>query len=223
MPQRLKLRCLNVVLIGTFVALCLACGGDPEDPPPGSIWEKLCGDWVSDPIPLTDGDRVDGTPVHAWATWRVFQIDRKQRGDCGDLAFLERVFHKLLLNFTWWVNRKDAEGRNIFQGGFLGLDNIGVFDRSAPLPTGGFINQADGTSWMAMYCLNLMRIALELALHNPVYEDVATKFFEHFLGIARAMTQMGGDGTGDGLWDEGDGFYYDKLILPDGQMRPLKV
>ena len=106
----------------------------------------------------------------------------------GDLAFLERVFHKLLLNFTWWVNRKDTEGRNVFQGGFLGLDNIGVFDRSAPLPTGGYINQADGTSWMAMYCLNLMRIALELAQHNHVYEDIATKFFEHFLYIAEAMT-----------------------------------
>ena len=131
-------------------------------------------------------------PVHAWATWRVFQIDRKQRraknpDDPGDLAFLERVFHKLMLNFTWWVNRKDAQGRNIFQGGFLGLDNIGVFDRSAPLPTGGYINQADGTSWMAMYSLNLMRIALELALHNKVYEDIATKFFEHFLGIAAAI------------------------------------
>ena len=133
-------------------------------------------------------------PVHAWAAWRVFQIDRKQRGDGGDLAFLERVFHKLMLNFTWWVNRKDAEGRNIFQGGFLGLDNIGVFDRSAPLPTGGYINQADGTSWMAMYCLNLMRIALELAQHNHVYEDIATKFFEHFLHIAEAMTNIGGDG-----------------------------
>jgi hypothetical protein len=162
-------------------------------------------------------------PVHAWATWRVFQIDRKQRGDCGDLAFLERLFHKLMLNFTWWVNRKDAQGRNIFQGGFLGLDNIGVFDRSAPLPTGGFINQADGTSWMAMYCLNLMRIALELALHNPVYEDVATKFFEHFLHIAEAMTNIGGDGKGVGLWDEEDQFYYDELILPDGRMIKLRV
>jgi hypothetical protein len=164
-------------------------------------------------------------PVHAWATWRVFQIDRKQRGDCGDLAFLERVFHKLMLNFTWWVNRKDAQGRNVFQGGFLGLDNIGVFDRSAPLPTGGFLNQADGTSWMAMYCLNLMRIALELALHNPVYEDVATKFFEHFLHIAEAMTCIGGDGHehGVGLWDEEDGFYYDELNLPDGRMTKLKV
>jgi mannosylglycerate hydrolase MGH1-like protein len=160
-------------------------------------------------------------PVHAWATWRVFQIDRKRRGDCGDLEFLERVFHKLMLNFTWWVNRKDAQGRNIFQGGFLGLDNIGVFDRSAPLPTGGVINQSDGTAWMAMYCLNLMRIALELARHNRVYEDVATKFFEHFLHIAEAMTDVGGKGVG--LWDEEDGFYYDQLNLPDGRMHKLKV
>ena len=165
-------------------------------------------------------------PVHAWATWRVFQMDRerrKERGDsgAGDLAFLERVFHKLMLNFTWWVNRKDAQGRNIFQGGFLGLDNIGVFDRSAPLPTGGFINQADGTSWMAMYSLNLMRIALELARHNPVYEDIATKFFEHFLHIAEAMNNIGESGIG--LWDEQDEFYYDVLNLPDGRMVPLKV
>jgi hypothetical protein len=162
-------------------------------------------------------------PVHAWATWRVFQIDRRQRGDCGDLVFLERVFHKLMLNFTWWVNRKDAQGRNIFQGGFLGLDNIGVFDRSSELPTGGFINQADGTSWMAMYCVNLMRIALELALHNHVYEDIATKFFEHFLHIAEAMTNIGGDERGVGLWDEEDQFYYDELNLPDGRMLKLKV
>jgi hypothetical protein len=165
-------------------------------------------------------------PVHAWAAWRVFQIDRKQRrkawrDDPGDLAFLERVFHKLMLNFTWWVNRKDAAGRNIFQGGFLGLDNIGVFDRSAPLPTGGYINQSDGTSWMAMYSLNLMRIALELALHNHVYEDIATKFFEHFLCIAEAMTNIGGHGIG--LWDDDDGFYYDVLNLPSGQTMPLKV
>jgi hypothetical protein len=163
-------------------------------------------------------------PVHAWATWRVFQIDRKQRReqspeDPGDLAFLERVFHKLLLNFTWWVNRKDAQGRNIFQGGFLGLDNIGVFDRSAPLPTGGHINQADGTSWMAMYCLNLMRIALELARQNPVYQDIATKFFEHFLHIAEAINSD----EGMGLWNEEDEFYYDELRLPDGREVPLKV
>jgi hypothetical protein len=165
-------------------------------------------------------------PVHAWATWRVFQIDRKQRraarpGDPGDLAFLERVFHKLMLNFTWWVNRKDAEGRNIFQGGFLGLDNIGVFDRSAPLPTGGFINQADGTAWMAMYSLSLMRIALELARHNPTYEDIATKFFEHFLHIVEAMNNVGDEGLG--LWDETDAFYYDVLNVPEGGMTPLKV
>ncbi len=160
-------------------------------------------------------------PVHAWAAWRVFQIDRKQRGDAGDLAFLERVFHKLMLNFTWWVNRKDAQGHNVFQGGFLGLDNIGVFDRSRPLPTGGWINQSDGTSWMAMYSLNLMRIALELALHNPVYQDIATKFFEHFLHIAEAMTNVGDQGVG--LWNEADQFYYDELILPDGSIVPLKV
>ncbi|MFM8219627.1 MAG: MGH1-like glycoside hydrolase domain-containing protein, partial [Planctomycetaceae bacterium] len=161
-------------------------------------------------------------PVHAWAAWRVFQIDRKQRGDRGDIDFLERIFHKLMLNFTWWVNRKDATGRNIFQGGFLGLDNIGVFNRSDPLPTGGFINQADGTSWMAMYCLNLMRIALELALSNRVYEDVATKFFEHFLHIAQAMTSLGGPATG-GLWDPTDEFYYDALQLPHGQSIMLRV
>jgi len=164
-------------------------------------------------------------PVHGWAAWRVFQIDRKQRrarhpNDPGDLAFLESVFHKLMLNFTWWVNRKDAAGRNIFQGGFLGLDNIGVFDRSAPLPTGGYISQSDGTSWMAMFCLNLMRIALELAKQNHVYEDIATKFFEHFLQIAEAMTTAG---EGIGLWDETDQFFYDVLNLPNGQMIPLKV
>jgi hypothetical protein len=169
-------------------------------------------------------------PVHAWAAWRVFQIDRNHRRaggrspeDCGDLAFLERVFHKLLLNFTWWVNRKDAQGRNVFQGGFLGLDNIGVFDRSSPLPTGGYINQADGTAWMAMYSLNLMRIALALALHNRAYEDIATKFFEHFLEIAKAMTRVGGDGRGVGLWDEQDEFYYDQMHLPDGRAVTLRV
>ncbi|MSU58368.1 MAG: hypothetical protein EXS35_09335 [Pedosphaera sp.] len=164
-------------------------------------------------------------PVHAWATWRVFQMDRKQRReinptDKGDLEFLERVFHKLMLNFTWWVNRKDAQGRNIFQGGFLGLDNIGVFDRSAPLPTGGFINQADGTSWVAMYCLNLLRIALELAQHNKVYEDIATKFFEHFLDIANAIN---GAEDGMGLWNEEDEFYYDELRTPRGREIALKV
>jgi hypothetical protein len=159
-------------------------------------------------------------PVHAWACWRVYKIDRKRTGH-ADIAFLERCFHKLLLNFTWWVNKKDAEGRNLFQGGFLGLDNIGIFDRSAPLPTGGFIEQSDGTSWMAMFTLNMLAIALELASHNPAYEDVASKFFEHFVHITHAMNHMGDDSFG--LWDEGDGFYYDVLHLPHGHRLPLKV
>ena len=187
----------------------------------------LAREWYMHPngqLPAYEWNFSDvNPPVHAWAAWRVFQIDRKQRGDQGDIAFLERVFHKLMLNFTWWVNRKDAGGRNIFQGGFLGLDNIGVFDRSAPLPAGGYLNQADGTSWMAMYCLNLLRIALELSLHNHVYEDIATKFFEHFLHIAEAMTKIGGNGNGVGLWDETDQFYYDELITPTGEMVKLKV
>jgi hypothetical protein len=159
-------------------------------------------------------------PVHAWAAWRVYKIEKKRRGK-GDLEFLKRVFHKLMLNFTWWVNRKDAEGRNVFQGGFLGLDNIGVFDRSAPLPTGGFIEQSDGTGWMAMYTLNLLAIAMELASHDQAYEDVASKFWEHFLCIANAMNQLGGDGTG--LWNEDDGFFYDVLHLGNGHRLPMKV
>ncbi|NER82445.1 MAG: glucosidase, partial [Leptolyngbya sp. SIO1D8] len=159
-------------------------------------------------------------PVHAWATWRVYKIDQKLKGK-GDRAFLERVFQKLLLNFTWWVNRKDAEGSNVFEGGFLGLDNIGVFDRSAPLPTGGYIEQSDGTSWMAMYCLNMLTIALELAQENPVYEDMATKFFEHFIYIAEAMNHIGQDRTQ--LWDDEDGFFYDVLHFPNGDRQHLKV
>ncbi|MBE9169654.1 glucosidase [Pleurocapsales cyanobacterium LEGE 06147] len=159
-------------------------------------------------------------PVHAWATWRVYKIEQEIYGR-RDRQFLERVFQKLLLNFTWWVNRKDTEGKNIFEGGFLGLDNIGVFDRSAPLPTGGHLEQADGTSWMGMYCLNLLQIALELAQENPVYEDIATKFFEHFLYIADAMNHIGGDGTQ--LWDAEDGFFYDVLNLPNGEHIRLKV
>ncbi|MEO5683733.1 MAG: glucosidase [Chitinophagaceae bacterium] len=160
-------------------------------------------------------------PVHAWATWRVYSIDKKNNNGKGDFAFLESVFHKLLMNFTWWVNRKDAEGNNIFQGGFLGLDNIGVFDRSSALPTGGHIEQSDGTSWMAMYSLNLMRIALELSGYNPVYQDMATKFFEHFLYIAGAMASIGD--SEHGLWDDEDQFFYDVLKLPDDGSVKLKV
>lgn len=190
----------------------------------------LTREWYMHPngeLPAYEWSFSDANPpVHAWATWRVFQMDRKARRlldpkDPGDLAFLERVFHKLLLNFTWWVNRKDAQGKNIFQGGFLGLDNIGVFDRSAKLPPGVHINQADATSWMAMYSLNLMRIALELACHNPAYGDIASKFFEHFLGIAAAINGVGEDAMG--LWDEQDEFYYDQIQLPDQPAIPLKV
>jgi hypothetical protein len=159
-------------------------------------------------------------PVHAWAAWRVYKIDKKRNGK-GDRAFLQRVFHKLMLNFTWWVNRKDADGMNIFQGGFLGLDNIGVFDRSAPLPTGGYIEQSDGTSWMAMYTLNLLAIALELASEDSSYEDVASKFWEHFIYIANAMRHRGEEHTG--LWNEEDGFFYDVLRLPDGSQFPMKI
>jgi hypothetical protein len=154
-------------------------------------------------------------PVHAWASWRVYKIEERLSGR-ADPVFLEKIFHKLLLNFTWWVNRKDLTGNNIFQGGFLGLDNIGVFDRSAELPTGGVLEQSDGTSWMAMYCLNLLEIAMELGRHNPSYEDVASKFFEHFMYIAHAMNTLG-------LWDEDDGFFYDALRLPNGSVQPLKV
>jgi hypothetical protein len=163
-------------------------------------------------------------PVHAWAAWRVYKLDAKYCvGDGGDLAFLERVFHKLMINFTWWVNRKDVDGRNLFQGGFLGLDNVGVFDRSRPLPEGGTIDQADGTAWMGMYCLNMLRIALELAQHNRVYEDIASKFFEHFLEIAEALTNVGGNGDGVGLWNEEDQFYYDAVRQPNGAPRPVRV
>jgi hypothetical protein len=159
-------------------------------------------------------------PVHAWAAWRVYKIERRVRG-VADRGFLEKVFHKLLLNFTWWVNRKDPDGANIFQGGFLGLDNIGVFDRSAPLPTGGHLEQSDGTSWMGMYCLNMLAIALELAKDDPAYEDVASKFFEHFVYIAQAMNDFGSEGVS--LWDEEDGFYYDVLHLPNGEEHFLKI
>jgi hypothetical protein len=159
-------------------------------------------------------------PVHAWATWRVYEIDRAITGK-GDRDFLELVFHKLLLNFSWWVNRKDADGHNIFQGGFLGLDNVGIFDRSSALPTGGHIDQADGTAWMAAYALDLMRIALELAFANHVFVDIAVKFFEHFLYIAEAVSCE--DGCDTGLWDTPDEFFYDKLRLPDGTSAPMRI
>jgi len=158
-------------------------------------------------------------PVHAWACWRIFQIDRKITGQ-ADYPFLETVFHKLLMNFTWWVNRKDSEGSNIFEGGYLGLDNIGLFDRSKPLPTGGYIEQSDGTSWMATFCLMMLKIAIELAIKvNPIYEDIASKFFEHFLYISHAMNRIGDRG----LWDETDGFFYDRLKLPDGASMPMRI
>ena len=158
-------------------------------------------------------------PVHAWAALRVYQIEQKMYGR-KDRFFLEGVFQKLLLNFNWWVNRKDAKGNNIFEGGFLGLDNIGAFDRTAGLPSGGLLEQADGTSWMAMFCLNMLQIALELAAENPVYEQMATKFFEHFVDVADAINNIGG--LAEGLWHEEDGFYYDLLKLPDGTTMPLR-
>ncbi|HWH71396.1 MAG TPA: hypothetical protein VNT26_18620, partial [Candidatus Sulfotelmatobacter sp.] len=157
-------------------------------------------------------------PVHAWAALFLYNTEKQLRGT-GDVEFLKRVFNKLAMNFTWWVNRKDRFGKNVFEGGFLGLDNIGVFDRSAPLPTGGFLEQADGTAWMTLFCQNMLEIAVELASLDPAYEDLAIKFAEHFYWIAAAMNRVGGDG----LWDEEDGFYYDLLRLPDGQATHLKV
>jgi len=159
-------------------------------------------------------------PVHAWAVWRVYKIEERHSGR-PDRNFLERAFHKLLLNFTWWVNRKDSEGNNVFQGGFLGLDNVGVIDRSGVLPNGGVIEQCDGTSWMGMYCLNMMTIALELSRQNSAYEDVASKFLEHFVYISRAMNNIAGQGIE--LWDRTDRFYYDVLRVPDGRFQPMRV
>ena len=163
-------------------------------------------------------------PVHAWAALRVYKIEQKRTGT-GDRVFLERVFHKLLLNFTWWVNREDAEGRNVFEGGFLGLDNIGIFDRNKPLPTGGHLEQSDTTGWMATYSLNMLAIAMELARQNPAYEDVASKFWEHFLYIAHAMSGGPAEGMDEGhdLWDNEDGFFYDVIAFPDGRHVPLKL
>jgi hypothetical protein len=158
-------------------------------------------------------------PVHAWSTIFTYRLEKAQRGE-GDREWLKSCFQKLLLNFTWWVNRKDRSGRNVFEGGFLGLDNIGVFDRSAPLPTGGYLEQADGTAWMALYCQNMLEIAVELAMTDPDYADMALKFSEHFLWIASAMGHLGQE---TGMWDEEDGFYYDVLRLPGGGAERLKV
>jgi hypothetical protein len=158
-------------------------------------------------------------PVHAWATIFTYRLEKARRGR-GDVEWLERIFHKLLLNFTWWVNRKDRSGNNVFEGGFLGLDNIGVFDRSAPLPTGGYLEQADGTAWMALFCQNMLEICSELAQERPAYADMALKFVEHYLWIAASLVHAGGD---VGMWDEEDGFFYDVLRLPNGRARRLTV
>ena len=183
----------------------------------------LTNEWYMHPngqLPSYEWDFSEvNPPVHAWASWRIYKIDQKLQGK-PDTAFLERVFHKLLLNFTWWVNKKDHDGHNIFQGGFLGLDNIGVFDRNSEIPEGGYLEQSDGTSWMAMFSLNMLRISLELSKTNPVYQELATKFFEHFLYIAQSMTNMGGKGFG--LWDKEDSFYYDALHLKD-KFYSLKI
>ncbi len=158
-------------------------------------------------------------PVHAWAALYLYRMEQSQRGK-PDPEFLQRIFSKLMLNFTWWVNRKDCNGRNVFEGGFLGLDNIGVFDRSAPLPTGGFLEQADGTAWMALFCQNMCEIGIELTEHDPAYDELTTKFVEHFLWIANSLNHVGGGG---GMWDEEDGFYYDLLAPPNGPPQRLKV
>lgn len=185
----------------------------------------LCHEWFEHPngqLPAYEWAFGDvNPPVQAWAALRVFQIERRVRGIDGDYEFLRKMFHKLLLYFTWWVNRKDAEGKNLFQGGFLGLDNVGVFDRSQPLPNGGHLEQSDGTSWMAMFCLNMLRIAVELTHVDKAYEDMCTKFFEHFVYIAHAMNNFSEEDLD--LWDDDDGFYYDVLQSPDGSHEFLKV
>jgi hypothetical protein len=180
----------------------------------------LCREWSMHPngqLPAYEWSFGDvNPPVHAWAAWQVYCIDGK-----ADREFLVRVFTKLLLNFSWWVNRKDADGSNLFEGGFLGMDNIGLFDRSAPLPDGYRLEQSDATSWMAFYCLTMLRVAIELARHDPAWDDVATKFLEHFLAIARALTEFGSHNVT--LWDEQDGFFYDVLVEPDGEYQQLPV
>lgn len=173
-------------------------------------------------LPAYEWDFGDANPpVHAKVAWEIYNKDKAANNGKGDTFFLERVFHKLMINFTWWVNRKDAAGNNIFEGGFLGLDNIGVFDRNIKLPMGEHLEQADGTSWMAMYALNLLRIAAELAVYNKAYGDIASKFFEHFIYIAGAMANLGANN--EGLWDEEDGFFYDQLRLPDNSTQKMKV
>jgi hypothetical protein len=185
----------------------------------------LIRDWYMHPngqLPAYEWDFGDANPpVHAMVTWKIYQRDKLANSGKGDTYFLERIFHKLMLNFTWWVNRKDASGNNIFEGGFLGLDNIGVFDRNAQLPMGEHLEQSDGTSWMATYSLNLLRIAAELAVTNKAYNDIASKFFEHFIYIAGAMSNLGQDN--EGLWDETDGFFYDQLRLPDNSTEKMRV
>jgi hypothetical protein len=186
--------------------------------------QRLTREWYMHPngqLPAYEWAFGDvNPPVHAWAALRLYKIEAKRNGGKGDFRFLERVFQKLLMNFTWWVNRKDVTGRNVFQGGFLGLDNIGPFDRGA-LPQGAYLAQSDGTSWMAVYALNMFAIAVELAKTETIYEDIASKFFEHFLIIADAMNSERDDDRG--LWDSEDEFYYDQLFLPDGERIPLKV
>jgi hypothetical protein len=156
-------------------------------------------------------------PVQAWAAYRIFQIEHKMYGT-ADYLFLERVFHKLMLNFTWWVNREDPAGRNVFMGGFMGLDNVGVFDRSAVLPNGGHIIESDASGWMAVFAMDMLAIAMELAQHDPAYEDIVSKFFDHFLYIAHAINSRE-----EGLWDAEDEFYYDQAVWPDGTRVPLKA
>ena len=154
-------------------------------------------------------------PLQAWAALQIYKIERKDKGT-GDISFLKRIFNKLALNFTWWVNRLDRTENNVFEGGFLGMDNIGVFDRSHGIPGNGHLEQVDGTSWMAFYCLNLLEMSLEIAMEDDSYEDMATKYFGHFVYIAEALNQRSKDFRG--TWDEKDGFFYDTLILPDGKM-----
>jgi hypothetical protein len=185
----------------------------------------LIRDWYMHPngqLPAYEWDFSDANPpVHAMVTWKIYQKDKAANKGKGDTYFLERIFHKLMINFTWWVNRKDASGNNIFEGGFLGLDNIGVFDRNAKLPLGEHLEQSDGTSWMAAYSLNLLRIAAELAVANKAYNDIASKFFEHFIYIAGAMSNLGQDRQG--LWDDTDGFFYDQIRLPDNSTEKMRV